>query len=193
MGVQRDSGRDALEQYFLASAIAIVLGSLLFAALAIAVLLDWLEAGATTAVLGFLSAVFGLYFGYRLFGLYGTAIGLRAGPTVDHDHPVEESAEIVPFPAIDLSVSRSARRLIARAGGRAYVWLSAVGDDYGWLNASTRDPGHTLFIRFGFDGGDVFVARDVRVPRLKLRRSRLFPWRLVAEWPGSASGGSTIL
>jgi len=38
MGVQRDSGRDALEQYFLASAIAIVLGSLLFAALAIAVL-----------------------------------------------------------------------------------------------------------------------------------------------------------
>jgi len=70
MGVGRDPERDALERYFRASATAILLGSLVCGALAMAVLLDWLDAASTTAVVAFLGAGFGLYFGFLLFRLW---------------------------------------------------------------------------------------------------------------------------
>jgi hypothetical protein len=87
-------------------------------------------------------------------------MGLRARGLVELEARVDDSAEIVPSPAIDVSVSRSARRLSARSGGRAYVWLSAAGDDHGRRKASMRDPGNEPFTR----------VRSRR--RRSLRRSR---------------------
>ena len=55
-----------------------------------------------------------------------------------------------------------------------------------------RDPGNEPFTRFEVGGAEVFVAHDVLAPTLNVRRSHLFPWRLVAEWPDAASGGNLV-
>jgi hypothetical protein len=90
-----------------------------------------------------------------------------------------------------VNVSDGAARFAKERGGRIYVWAEPVGSSAAWLQASTDEPaGSREYDRFTSADVDVFVARDVAPPELKVRRGALRR-DLVAEWPGgSVPGGS---
>ena len=177
--------RDSGDRFFLYSAAAILAGSLACAGLVAAVFLGALDGSLAGAIAAAMAAAFGIYFGYRLYRLAEAAAVGEAGPRgTDDPAAFSNAAQVVPLPTI-VAVSRWARRLIAGQGGRAFVWVDDVGRSYSLLKAATRDPGRHEFRRHRVDGLEVFVAKDVDVPKVTLRASRLFPWRLVAEWPGA--------
>jgi hypothetical protein len=178
--------RDSGEGFFLYTAAAILAGSLACAGLVAAVFLGALDGSLAGAIAAAMAAAFGIYFGYRLYRLAEAAAVGEAGPRgTDDPAAFSNAAQVVPLPTIDVAVSRWARRLIAGQGGRAFVWVDDVGRSYSLLKAATRDPGRHEFRRHRVDGLEMFVAKDVDVPKVTLRASRLFPWRLVAEWPGA--------
>jgi hypothetical protein len=178
--------RDSVEGFFLYSAAAVLAGSLACAGLVTAVFLGALDGSLASAIVGAMAAAFGIYFGYRLYRLAEAAAVGEAGPRgADDPAAFSNAAQVVPLPTIDVAVSRWARRLIAGEGGRAFVWVDDVGRSYSLLKAATRDPGRHEFRMHRIEGLEVFVAKDVDVPKVTLRVSRLFPWRLVAEWPGA--------
>jgi hypothetical protein len=175
--------RDRRDPYLVLILATVLLAVLASAGLVLAALLIQRDLGVVADLVGVLAAAVGVLF--VLVWLYCVLDDRFSAAWLGGDQDALAAPAFAPAEPEVIAVSPLARRYIRSRGGEAYVWLAEFTDEFVQLRAATGlPPGEVAFLQRQVGGLDVFVAPDVRVPRLMLRLALLPRPHLVAYWPG---------